>query len=150
MNAVTIDPQAVQEAIMAEDLAGLRQALENSPLAHCVGIEFTEFGAGRAAAVLRGSPDLTNFLGYSHTGALFALAEQVMAAAANSLGHVGLPLDCEVRFLKGADPCQDVHATARVVDTQGRIARVSVDVTQGDVAIAQLNETVFLRSGGKN
>ena len=150
MEPAEIAPQTVQAAIVAEDLATLRKALENSPLAQCVGIEFTEFEAGRAVAVLRGSPDLTNFLGYSHTGALFALAEQVMAAAANSLGHVGLPLDCEVRFLKGADPCQDVHATARVVDTQGRIARVSVELTQGGVAIAQLNETVFLRSGCKN
>jgi uncharacterized protein (TIGR00369 family) len=149
MDVIGIDPQAVQEAIVAEDLAGLRKALESSPLARHVGIEFLEFEAGRAVAVLRGAPGLTNFLGYSHTGALFALAEQAMAAAANSLGHVGLPLDCEVRFLKGADPRQDVQATARVVDTQGRIARVSVAVTQGEVAIAQLNETVFLRSGTK-
>lgn len=147
MTPAGIDPKEVQDAIHNEDLASLRKALENSPLAQRLGIEFTELEPGRAVAVLRGDPQLTNFLGYTHTGALFALAEQAMAAAANSLGHVGLPLDCELQFIKGADPCMDVQATARVVDTQGRIARVSVDVAQGEAAIARLHETVFLRSG---
>lgn len=148
MEPVAMEPQEVQEAILAENLPALRKALEHSPLARCVGIEFVEFEAGRAVAVLRGDPRLTNFLGYSHTGALFALAEQAMAAAANSLGHVGLPLHCDVQFLKAADPCRDVRATARVIDTQGRIARISVELTQGEVTVVHLNETVFLRSGG--
>jgi len=141
-----IDPQEVQEAIVREDLGALRKALQDSPLPQSLGIEFTAFEPGRTSARLAGGPRLKNFLGYSHTGALFALAEQVMAGAANSLGHVGLPLNCEMHFLKGADPEVDVEATARVVDTQGRIARVSVELVQAGEPVARLTEMVFLRS----
>ena len=142
-------PEAVQEAICAEDLSVLRRSLENSPLALSLGIEFSEFHHGHAAARLPAGRLLPNFLGYSHTGALFALAEQVMAAAANSLGHVGLPLSCEIHFLKGADPEKELRAEARVVDTQGRIARVLVEVFQGTLPIARLTEMVFLRSSAR-
>jgi len=147
MTKSTAVPEALQNAIRDEDLAGLRAALEDSPLARDLGITFIEFEPGRAAARLPAGPTLRNFLGYVHTGAVFALAEQVMAAAANSLGYVGLPLNCEIHFLKGADPEAELVARARVVDTQGRIARVSVEVLQGETEVAKLTEMVFLRSG---
>ena len=107
--------------------------------------EFTGFEAGRAAARLPGTAQLPNFLGYTHTGALFTLAEQTMAAVANSLGHVGLPLNCDVEFLNAADPAKDVVASARVIDTQGRIARVQVELTQDNQTVAKVSEMVFLR-----
>jgi acyl-coenzyme A thioesterase PaaI-like protein len=47
--------------------------------------------------------------------------------------------------MKGADPAQDLTAEARVIDTQGRIARVAVEVKQGDKMISRLTEMVFLR-----
>jgi acyl-coenzyme A thioesterase PaaI-like protein len=72
-----------------------------------------------------------------------------MSAAANSLGYVGLPLNCEIHFIKGADPNVEVMAAARVVDTQGRIARVLVELTQGGNEVARVTEMVFLRSSAK-
>jgi 2-dehydropantoate 2-reductase len=139
------EPEAVRNAINNEDLGALRQALEASPLARALSIEFTEFEAGRATARLPGTAQLPNFLGYTHTGALFTLAEQTMAAVANSLGFVGLPLNCDIQFLTAADPTKDVIASARVIDTQGRIARVQVEMTQDDLTIAEVSEMVFLR-----
>jgi 2-dehydropantoate 2-reductase len=139
-------PEAVQGAIKSEDLDALRRALEASPLARSLSIHFTEFEPGRASARLPGTPQLPNFLGYTHTGALFTLAEQTMAAVANSLGYVGLPLNCDVEFLHAADPAGDVIAEARVIDTQGRIARVQVELTQDDQQVAKFSEMVFLRS----
>ena len=124
------EPEAVRSAIKGEDLEALRHAIETSPIARALSIHFTEFEAGRATARLPGTAQLPNFLGYTHTGALFTLAEQTMAAAANSLGNVGLPLNCDIEFLHGADPTKDVIASARVIDTQGRIARVQVELTQ--------------------
>lgn len=147
MTSPTKNAEDVQEAIRSENFSTLRRALEESPLAVELGIVFSEFEPGRAVARLPAGPKLRNFLGYTHTGGLFALAEQAMAAAANSLGYVGLPLNCDVHFLKGADPGQDLEARARVVDTQGRIARVSVEVVQGATEVARITEMVFLRSG---
>jgi len=69
-----------------------------------------------------------------------------MAAVANSWGNVGLPLNCDVQFLSAAYPSRDVTSTARVIDTQGRIARVQVDLTQEDKAVAKVSEMVFLRN----
>lgn len=69
-----------------------------------------------------------------------------MAAVANSLGHVGLPLNCDVQFLNAADPAKDVIASARVIDTQGRIARLQVELTRDDQKVAELTEMVFLRN----
>ncbi|BBO90712.1 2-dehydropantoate 2-reductase [Desulfosarcina ovata] len=140
------EPNAVRNAIKAEDLDALRQALETSPLARALSIHFTEFEPGRATAKLPGTPQLPNFLGYTHTGALFTLAEQTMAAVANSLGHVGLPLNCDIEILNAADPAKDVTASARVIDTQGRIARVQVELTQDDQPVAKVAEMVFLRN----
>ena len=139
------ESETVRNAIKNEDLEALRQAIEASPLARALSIQFTEFEAGRTKARLPGTMQLPNFLGYTHTGALFTLAEQTMAAAANSLGHVGLPLNCDVQFLNAADPAKDVIASARVIDTQGRIARVQVELTQDDQTIAEVSEMVFLR-----
>ncbi len=140
------EPDAARDAIKSEDLTELRRALEVSPLARALSITFTEFEPGRAAARLPGTPQLPNFLGYTHTGALFTLAEQTMAAAANSLGLVGLPLNCDIKFFKAADPAKDVIATARVIDTQGRIARVEGELTQEAENLIQVSEMVFLRS----
>ena len=139
------ESKAVRDAIKKEDLEALRRAIEASPLARSLSIQFTKFEAGRATARLPGTAQLPNFLGYTHTGALFTLAEQTMAAVANSLGHVGLPLNCDVQFLNAADPTKDVIASARVIDTQGRIARVQVELTQDDLTIAKVSEMVFLR-----
>jgi 2-dehydropantoate 2-reductase len=140
------EPKAVQNAIKTEDLEALCKAIEASPLARALSIQFTEFEAGQATARLPGTAQLPNFLGYTHTGALFTLAEQTMAAVANSLGYVGLPLNCDVQFLKAADPAKDVIAAARVIDTQGRIARVQVELTQDDQTVAKVSEMVFLRN----
>jgi len=140
------EPEAVRDAIKNEDLDALRHAIEASPLARALSIQFTEFEAGNATARLPGTTQLPNFFGYTHTGALFTLAEQTMAAAANSLGHVGLPLNCDVQFLNAADPTKDVIASARVIDTQGRIARVQVELTQDGLTVAEVSEMVFLRS----
>ncbi len=140
----TNDPRP--DATPFADREALRAALGASPLARSLGIELTVLEPGRAEARLPASEMLPNFLGYTHTGALFTLAEQVMAAAANSLGYVGLPLSCEIQFLRGADPARDLTASARVIDTQGRIARTAVEVFQGTDEIARLSEVVFLRS----
>lgn len=140
------EPDVVRDAIKSEDLAALRRALEAAPLAQALSIKFTEFEPGRATARLPGTAQLPNFLGYTHTGALFTLAEQTMAAVANSLGHVGLPLNCDIQYLRAADPAKDVIATARVIDTQGRIARVLVELTQEGEKLAMVTEMVFLRS----
>jgi 2-dehydropantoate 2-reductase len=139
------ESQAVRDAIKREDLETLRHFIEASPLARALSIQFTELEAGRASARLPGTMQLPNFLGYTHTGALFTLAEQTMAAVANSLGHVGLPLNCDIQFLKAADPTRDVIASARVIDTQGRIARVQVELTQDNQTVVQISEMVFLR-----
>jgi uncharacterized protein (TIGR00369 family) len=142
----TVEPSAVKSAIKSEDLAALQKALEASPLARTLSIRFTEFEAGRATARLPGTTQLPNFLGYTHTGALFTLAEQTMAAVANTLGYVGLPLNCDIQFINAADPAKDVTASAKVIDTQGRIARVQVELVQEGRTIAELSEMVFLRS----
>lgn len=139
-------PDTVRHAIAKEDLEVLKQAIEASPLARALSIQFTEFDAGRATARLPGTSQLPNFLGYTHTGALYTLAEQTMAAVANSLGYVGLPLNCDIQFLNAADPAKDVTSTARVIDTQGRIARVEVELTQDDKEVAKVSEMVFLRN----
>lgn len=149
MSTVAPAAQTTRDAIARDDLPSLQAILEQGPLARQLGITFTEFHAGRAVAEMPASDLLPNFLGFAHTGALFALAEQAMAAAANSLGYVGLPLSCDMQFLKGGDPARPTRAVAHVVDTQGRIARVHVELFQEDTLVIRLSEMVFLRSGTK-
>ncbi|MGD8799591.1 MAG: 2-dehydropantoate 2-reductase, partial [Desulfobacterales bacterium] len=67
------ESEAVRNAIKKEDLEALRRAIEASPLARALSIQFTEFEPGRATARLPGTVQLPNFLGYTHTGALFTL-----------------------------------------------------------------------------
>ena len=67
------------------------------------------------------------------------------SAAASTACASGLPLNADIQFLNAADPAKDVIATARVIDTQGRIARVQVEMTQEDQTVAEVSEMVFLR-----
>jgi acyl-coenzyme A thioesterase PaaI-like protein len=62
---------------------------------------------------------------------------------------VGLPLSCDIQFLKGGEPGREAVARAQVVDTQGRIARVQVEISQDETLVIRLSEMVFLRSGTK-
>jgi uncharacterized protein (TIGR00369 family) len=135
----------VEAAIENDDIGNLRRALETSPLAEALGIAFTELRPGHATATLRPGALLVDFRSRVHTGAVFALAEQTMSAAANSLGHVGLPLSCEIEYLEGAAPDAELSADAHVVDTQNHIARVVVEVSQSGTPVARLTEKVYLR-----
>jgi acyl-coenzyme A thioesterase PaaI-like protein len=54
-------------------------------------------------------------------------------------------LNCDIQFLNAADPAKDVIASARVIDMQGRIARVQVELTQDSQTVAKVSEMVFLR-----
>jgi uncharacterized protein (TIGR00369 family) len=137
-------PEIVRSSIKSSDLDTLRRSLEATPLARSLSIQFIEFEAGRTTARLPGTKQLPNFLGYTHTGALFTLAEQCMAAVANSLGSVGLPLSCNIQFVKAADPAKDVVASARMLDIQGRIGRIHVEMTQGEDKVVEVSEMVFL------
>ena len=71
--------------------------------------------------------------------------EELDGSVLHVVAREGVPLNCEVQFIKGADPSQGLTAEARVIDTQGRIARVAVEVKQGDTMISKLTEMVFLR-----
>ena len=80
------ESKTVRNPIINADRPALRRDIEAFPLARDLSINFKEFEAGRATARLQGTTQLPNFFCYSHVGALFTLAEQIMAEAANSLG----------------------------------------------------------------
>ncbi len=81
-------------------LAKFRQ----DPFARHLGIVLEEVRPGYARTALTITPDLLNFHGIPHGGAIFSLADAAFAAASNSHGQAAVALSMTIQFL-GAAPC---------------------------------------------
>ena len=91
-------------------------------------------------------PDHVNFLGGTHGGVLFSLADCAFSLASNAHGDTAVAIDTHLAITAGSDVGDTLTATAREM-TRGRsLATYRVDVTRGDGrTVALFTGTVFIR-----
>ena len=77
----------------------LHAILANDPLGKHLGIEIEEIHAGYARCSMNVTPQLLNFAGTAHGGAMMALIDVVHAAVSNSHGTLAVAQDVHTEFL---------------------------------------------------
>jgi acyl-CoA thioesterase len=123
----------------------LRGRIAGDPYASRLGIELLDLGPGRARAALTLTPDLLNFHGTPHGGAIFSLADAAFAAACNAGGRPALALTVNIQFLSPASPGARLVAEARA-DREGRRAGFyGITVTAEDGTLVATCQAVAIR-----
>ena len=77
--------------------------ISQDPFAQRMGIELQEVRPGCSRASMTLTPDMLNFHGIPHGGAIFSLADAAFAAASNSHGQTAVALSVTISFLAAAE-----------------------------------------------
>ena len=75
------------------------QKVEKEPFAKKFGIKLLELGEGYSKVGMNFTPDMENFLGMAHGGALFALIDEAFETASNSHGTVAVALNMNITYI---------------------------------------------------
>ena len=75
------------------------QRISQDPFARWMGIELQELRPGYSRLAMTVTPQMLNFHGIPHGGAIFSLADAAFAAAGNSHGQTALALSMTISYL---------------------------------------------------
>lgn len=130
------------------DLKTRLEAMNAAPFALHLGMETVSIGENEAV-VRMSTEGLTNALGTVHGGAIFSLADQAFALAANSRGDPQVALNASIIYLKPGRG--DLVAKARKVEENRSTSVYEVQVMQGDEVVAVFHGIGYkLRGSGKS
>jgi len=108
-------------------MENVKKFLKKDRFAELVGIELLEVGEGRARARFEIKDKHLNGVNIVHGAAIFALADLVFAAAANSHGTVAVAINVSISFLKAAST-GTLTAEAREVARNFKLGSYLVEV----------------------
>lgn len=111
-----------------ERLAYARQVVGTDPVSTLLGIQVVDVDEGRATVSLTPQAHHLNSLGRVHGSTLYALADQAMAVAANTLENPALMVETHISFLAKAEPEQRLLATARRRDAGRKLSLWEVEI----------------------
>ena len=89
------------------------QKVEKEPFAQKFGIKLLELGEGYSKVGMDFTPDMENFLGMAHGGALFALIDEAFETASNSHGTVAVALNMNITYISPPSSGSRLMAEAR-------------------------------------
>jgi|ADurb_Met_01_Slu_FD_contig_31_218901_length_1326_multi_5_in_0_out_0_3 acyl-CoA thioesterase len=115
------------------DLRARMEEMKAAPFALRLGIETVSVGENEAVVRMPVS-GLTNALGMAHGGAIFSLADQAFALAANSRGEPQVAISASITYLRPGRG--DLVARARKVEENRTTSVYEVQVLQGDAVVA--------------
>ena len=124
----------------------IRTAFAADPYARAQGFELVDITADTIVVSMSVREDQVNFLGGTHGGVLFSLADCAFSLASNAHGDPAVAIDTHLAITAPSDIGDVLTATVREM-TRGRsLATYRVDVTRSDGRIAGLfTGTVFVR-----
>lgn len=102
-----------------------------SGFTHAASVEVLSVEPGLVALRMPRKPDLLQFNGFFHGGAVTGLADHAAGAAATTAlppGRIAVTANLQVNFLKPADG-SSITATARAISVGSTLIVVSVEVT---------------------
>lgn len=89
------------------------QKVEKEPFAQKFGIKLLELEEGYSKVGMNFTPDMENFLGMAHGGALFALIDEAFETASNSHGTVAVALNMNITYISAPSSESRLMAEAR-------------------------------------
>ena len=96
--------------------------VESEPFAQRFGIKLLELDEGYSKVEMKLTPDMENFLGTAHGGALFALMDEAFETASNSHGTVALALNMNITYISSPPLKSTLIAEAREFSRTQRTA----------------------------
>ncbi|MBU1275556.1 MAG: PaaI family thioesterase [Proteobacteria bacterium] len=106
-----------------------RRVVGGDPVATLLGIAVEDVAEGRATVSLSPRPHHLNARERVHGSTLYALADQAMAVAANTLEHPAFIVEAHISFLAKAEPDQRLLATAKARGAGRKLSLWEVDIT---------------------
>jgi len=116
------------------------EALGASPFAHLLGMEIVEARPGWARVVMDATGK-ENFLGVAHGGAVFALADQAFAAAANRGEVLQVAVSVHIHYLAPAKG--KLEAVGRLVGETDTYSHILVEVRSGERLVATFEGVAY-------
>ena len=102
-----------------------------------LGMEILDVGPGRATLAMTVKPHMVNGQRIAHGGFIFLLADSTFAFACNSRNERAVAAQCDITFIRPGKLGDVLVAQAREVSRTGRSGIYDVQVTAGDVVIAE-------------
>jgi acyl-CoA thioesterase len=126
----------------------LRKKFDEDPFGQHIGAELLEFEPGRAVAALDFRPELANFAGVMHGGAVFALADFAFGAAANSKNNLELAVNITINYLAGPQPGERLIATVEEIGGSRKLGHYKMEVkSESGKLIASLTGITYRKGG---
>lgn len=123
-----------------EKINHAREVVGGDPLARFLGIIVEDVAEGRAVVSLTPQAQHLNALERVHGSTIYALADQAVAVAANTLSNSAVLFETKINFLGAGEPGQKLTAAALPLDVKRKLSLWEVRVTAPDgrlVALAQ-------------
>ena len=96
--------------------------VESEPFAQRFGIKLLELDEGYSKVEMKLTPDMENFLGTAHGGALFVLIDEAFETASNSHGTVAVALNMNITYIASPSLKSRLFAEAREFSRTQRTA----------------------------
>jgi acyl-CoA thioesterase len=124
----------------------LRDRIAGDPFGRWLGIELLDLRPGFCRAALTLAPQMVNFHGTPHGGAIFSLADFVFAGACNGHGEPAVALTVTIQFHAAAVPGERLVGEARATRQGRRAGFYAMTVTDERGAVVATCQAVALRT----
>ena len=102
--------------------------VEKEPFTKKFGLKLLDLDEGYSKVEMSFTPDMENFLGLAHGGALFALIDEAFETASNSHGTIAVALNMNITFVSSPSPGNKLIAEARELSRTKRTASYDIRV----------------------
>jgi len=121
--------------------------LEEEPFAKKFGIKLLDLDEGYSKVEMKFTPDMENFLGMAHGGALFALLDEAFETASNSHGTVAVALNMNITYISPPVPESRLIAEAREISRTQRTAVYDIKLFDDQNNLIVSCEALVYRKG---
>ncbi len=121
--------------------------VKNEPFAQKFGIKLLDLAEGYSRVEMKFTPDMENFLGMAHGGALFALIDEAFETASNSHGTVAVALNMNITYIAPPSPESRLTAEAREISRTQRTAVYDIKLMDDQNHLIASCEALVYRKG---
>lgn len=125
----------------------ISRKIERESFAQKFGIKLLNLDEGYSKVEMTFTPDMENFLGMAHGGALFALIDEAFETASNSHGIVAVALNMNITFIAPPSPMSRLFAEARELSRTQRTAVYDIKLFDGQNNLIASCEALVYRKG---
>ncbi len=121
--------------------------VQKEPFAQKFGIKLLDLDEGYSKVEMKFTPDMENFLGLAHGGALFALIDAAFETASNSYGTMAVALNMNITYISSPSPKSHLIAEAREFSRTQRTAVYDIKLVDDQNNLIASCEALVYRKG---